>query len=149
MSWIPTFPSTRCGSWSSAWRSRLLRRRFSLQLLGAFAALALGLAGIGTYGVMAFLVNQGTREIGIRMALGATSGAILAMVLRRAMCAGGDGDRNWTRGGYSAGAPLADDAVRRAAKVTRSLSPRHPFYWARWRCWPDIYLRGGRPGLSR
>jgi ABC-type antimicrobial peptide transport system permease subunit len=63
----------------------LLRRRFSLELLGAFAALALGLAGVGTYGVMAFLVNQGTREIGIRMALGATSGVILAMVLRRAM----------------------------------------------------------------
>ena len=63
----------------------LARRRFSLVLLGLFAALALGLAAIGVYGVMAFLVNQSAREIGIRIALGATSGGILALVLRRAM----------------------------------------------------------------
>jgi predicted permease len=63
----------------------LARRRFSLTVLGVFAGLALGLAAIGIYGVMAFLVEQGTNEIGIRMALGATSGGILGMVLRRAM----------------------------------------------------------------
>ena len=63
----------------------LARRRFSLVLLGLFAALALGLAAIGVYGVMAFLVNQATREIGIRIALGASSGGILVLILRRAM----------------------------------------------------------------
>ena len=63
----------------------LARRRFSMLLLTAFACLALALAAIGTYGVMAYLVNQGTREIGIRIALGATPGRILSLVVSKGM----------------------------------------------------------------
>ena len=63
----------------------LARRRFSMLLLGIFAGVALALSAIGIYGVMAYLVNQGTRDIGIRIALGSTPGGILSLVVRQGM----------------------------------------------------------------
>ena len=63
----------------------IARQRFAMTMLGAFAGFAMILAAIGIYGVMSFLVTQGTADIAIRVALGARRASILSLVFRQGM----------------------------------------------------------------
>jgi putative ABC transport system permease protein len=66
---------------------RVAQRRFSMALLATFAGLALALGLVGVYGVTSYLVAQRTREVGLRIALGAQPGQLIGMVVRQGMAA--------------------------------------------------------------
>ena len=77
----PELPLDAVGTVDALVATSLSQRRFAMVLMAIFAGLALVLAMVGIYGVMAYSVTQATQEIGIRMALGARSGDVLRMVL--------------------------------------------------------------------
>jgi putative ABC transport system permease protein len=78
-------PIVRLRDMNGVFEESITRPRLLAQLLGGFAGLALLLAAIGTYGVLSYMVAERRREIGIRMALGADQGNVLAQVMKQGL----------------------------------------------------------------
>ena len=140
----PDQPIGQITTMDQAIASSLATRRLTMVLLGAFAVLALVLASVGLYGVMALTVTQRTRELGIRMALGAERTNIFKLVLSQGMSLIAIGIGIGLIGAIAAGRALmsllynvgAIDAgaviisrifagARRADRLLRASSPRH------------------------
>jgi putative ABC transport system permease protein len=79
----PNLPLSRVNTMENALALSLAQERFSIQLMTVFASLAAVLAALGIYGVLAYLVDQRRRELGIRIAFGATRANVLALVMRQ------------------------------------------------------------------
>jgi putative ABC transport system permease protein len=96
----------------------LARPRFTLAVLGVFAAVALVLAAIGLYGVVAFNAGRRTREIGVRIALGATRGDVVRLVVERTL--------RYVGAGLAAGTLAALASGRLVAGVLHGVTPADP-----------------------
>jgi len=92
--------------------------RIASLLLGVLGVISLLLAGVGLYGVMAYSVSQRTREIGIRMALGAKSAGVLGMIMRRGLLL--------ALSGIAVGLAIALAAAPQIAPLLYRVSPADP-----------------------
>lgn len=97
------------------------RPRFNAMLIGLFAAIGLALAAFGLYGVLGFLVAQRTREIGVRMALGATPAAVCRMVLASV--------GRWLAVGLICGLGLSVSVSRALHSLLLGVSEHDPLAW--------------------
>jgi putative ABC transport system permease protein len=118
----PGVPLANVASMNELLHDSLARSAFRTQLLTAFAAVALLLAVIGLYGVLAYGVTQRTREIGIRIALGARTSGVIGLVVRRGMLL--------VTLGIAIGLPAAAAAVRFIRGMLFEVSAFDPLVFA-------------------
>jgi predicted permease len=114
----PELPMFRVRTMEAALRRSMTQRATYSWLLGVFAALALALALGGSYGVTSYLVSQRTREIGIRVALGASGANIVLAVLRRGLVA--------VAAGIAVGVAVSMGTIRLIADLLFGVAPRDP-----------------------
>jgi predicted permease len=115
----PGLPVYNVSSMDQVLDNSLASRRFSAELVGAFAALAILLASIGIYGLLAYMVSQRSREIGVRMALGATPAGVVRLFLQKGVILAAIG--------IAAGTILSASTASLMAALLYGVRPRDPW----------------------
>jgi len=118
----PTRPLGGIRTMESLQRDSMARTSFTLVMLGIAAAMALVLGAIGIYGVISYAVGQRTREMGIRMAMGAEPGAVTGLVLRQGLALAAIG--------IAVGIGVAAAATRLMGAVLFGVNPLDPLTYA-------------------
>lgn len=118
----PLIPVTKIRPMSEVMAVSLAEQRFNTLLLAIFAGVALLLAAVGLYGVLAFLVTQRTREIGIRVALGAQARDVMQLVLRQGL--------TLSLAGIAAGVGVSLAGTRVLTGFLYGISPTDPLTFA-------------------